>query len=203
MDAFVLGAVPPYAQLLGGKLVAALVTSSTVQAAFARKYGGSRSLIRQEVHDGQLALVTTTSALGRSSLYNRLRGADGRTLYQRVGFTKGSGDFHFTSDMYAQLAEFVHTYCEPTAKQQRWGTGFRNRREVVRKGLAAVGLSADWLYLGVAREVFMVPLAANTQAFLCGASAGLQPYGESEDEIMAHFRKRWLLPAPTGTPVST
>src|SRR5438094_716617 len=67
MDLFVLGAVPPYSQLLCGKLVALLATSREVQRAFHRKYGGERSFIRGKSLDGRLALLTTTSALGRSS----------------------------------------------------------------------------------------------------------------------------------------
>jgi len=45
MDAFVLGAVPPYSHLLGGKLVAMLAASDTIRKAFKRKYGGARSVI--------------------------------------------------------------------------------------------------------------------------------------------------------------
>src|SRR5690606_23624646 len=85
--AVVLGAVPPYSFLLCGKLVAMLVASDTVRDAFKRKYGGARSVIRRKTHDGRLAMSTTTSALGRSSVYNRLRLGE-RTLYQSVGFTK-------------------------------------------------------------------------------------------------------------------
>ncbi len=48
MDAFVLGAVPPYSYLLCGKLVAMLAASDTVRNAFKRKYGGSRSVIRRK-----------------------------------------------------------------------------------------------------------------------------------------------------------
>jgi hypothetical protein len=73
MDAFVLGAVPPYAPLLCGKLVALLATTREVAYAFARKYGGRTGTISGEPRDGRLALITTTSALGGSSLYNRLR----------------------------------------------------------------------------------------------------------------------------------
>lgn len=40
MDAFVLGAVPPYSFLLCGKLVAMLIASNEVRNAFKRKYGG-------------------------------------------------------------------------------------------------------------------------------------------------------------------
>lgn len=193
MDAFVLGAVPPYSFLLCGKLVAMLAASDTVRDAFKRKYGGARSVIRRKTHDGRLALITTTSALGRSSVYNRLRLGE-RRLYQGVGFTKGSGEFHFSNGLYGAITEFAEEHCEPTAKQERWGTGFRNRREVIRKCLPAVGLSRDWLYHGIEREVFVIPLARNTREFLQGKHTRLQWYRQSEGQMFEYFRDRWMLP---------
>jgi hypothetical protein len=53
MDAFVLGAVPPYSFLLCGKLVAMLAASDTVRRAFKRKYGGTRSVIRQHAPEAK------------------------------------------------------------------------------------------------------------------------------------------------------
>src|SRR5262245_18143944 len=72
MEAFILGAVPPYSMLLGGKLVAMLCASDEVRRAFHRKYGEGQSLIASSSADGRLAMIATTSALGRSSIYNRL-----------------------------------------------------------------------------------------------------------------------------------
>lgn len=193
MDAFVLGAVPPYSFLLCGKLVAMLAASDTARRAFMRKYGGTRSVIRRKMHDGRLALITTTSALGRSSVYNRLRLGE-RLLYQSVGFTKGSGEFHFSNGLYGAITEFAEDHCEPTAKQERWGTGFRNRREVIKKCLPQLGLSSDWVYHGIEREVFVIPLARNTREFLRGQHARLIWYHQSEAEIFEYFRERWMLP---------
>ncbi len=193
MDAFVLGAVPPYSYLLCGKLVAMLTVSDTVRRAFRRKYGGVRSVIRRKVHDGRLALITTTSALGRSSVYNRLR-LGNRLLYQSVGFTKGFGEFHFSNGLYGAITEFVEKHCEPTAKQERWGVGFRNRREVIQKCLRALGLSSDWLCHGIKREVFVIPLARNCREFLRGEHSRLQWYHYSESQIFEYFRDRWMLP---------
>jgi hypothetical protein len=193
MDAFVLGAVPPYSFLLCGKLVAMLAASDTVRRAFKRKYGGTRSVIRRKVHDGRLALITTTSALGRSSVYNRLRLGD-RLLYQSVGFTRGSGEFHFSNGLYGAITEFAEKNCEPTAKQERWGTGFRNRREVIKKCLPALGLSSDWVYHGIEREVFVIPLAHNCREFLRGEHARLRWYQQSEAQMFEYFRDRWMLP---------
>lgn len=193
MDAFVLGAVPPYSFLLCGKLVAMLAASDTVRRAFKRKYGGTRTVIRRRVHDGRLVLITTASALGRSSVYNRLRFED-RLLYQSVGFTKGSGEFHFSNGLYGAITEFAKKHCEPTAKQERWGTGFRNRREVIKKCLPALGLSSDWVYHGIEREVFVIPLAENTREFLRGEHTRLRWYGYPEARLFEHFRDRWMLP---------
>lgn len=193
MDAFVLGAVPPYNYLLCGKLVAMLVASNEVRDAFRNKYEGSRSLIKQERHDGRLALITTLSALGKSSIYNRVRFND-RVLYHRVGFTKGTGEFHFSNGLYKAIWDFATDHCEPTAKQNRWGKGFRNRREVVRKALPLLGISADWLYHGISREVFVIPLAKNAREFLTGKDSHLDSYEQPVSDLFNYFSERWLIP---------
>src|SRR5258706_5584492 len=161
MDAFVLGAVPPYSKLLCGKLIAMLVTSTTVRNAFEKKYRGIRSIISDQTHDGRLALITTTSALGRSSVYNRLRFRS-RQLYHSVGFTKGTGEFQFSNGLYGAMSQIATQNCEASFRKERCGSGFRNRREVVKKALAELGLSTQWINHGIKREIFTVPLAKNT-----------------------------------------
>ncbi|RME59135.1 DUF4338 domain-containing protein [Candidatus Parcubacteria bacterium] len=193
MDAFVLGAVPPYSHLLCGKLVALLATSDEVRQAVKRKYGGRHTLINGDAHDGRLALVTTTSALGRSSLYNRLR-LDGRLVFRNVGFTRGSGEFHFTNGVYQDLRAFAEQHCIATAKDSRWGTGFRNRREIIRKALPALGLKRDLIYHGVQREIFVAPLAHNTREFLRGEHSRLRWFHRPAADLFEAFRERWLLP---------
>ena len=193
VDAYVLGAVPPYSFLLCGKLVALLVASGEVRETFRAKYDGARSLITGRPHDGRLALVTTSSALGRSSIYNRLRIGD-RRIYHSVGFTQGSGEFHFTNGLYNAIFEYATKHSQPTAKHKQWGVGFRNRREVLKKSLPLLGIPADWLYHGVEREVFVIPLASNSRAFLCGQDAQLQWFTHSTEDIFQYFRERWLLP---------
>ena len=193
MDAFVLGAVPPYSNLLCGKLVAMLVASTEVREAFHRKYRFRRSTIRRKVADSRLALITTMSALGRSSVYNRLRLRD-RVLFNSLGYSQGSGEFHFSNGLYGAIFEYADRHCDATAKKTRWGTGFRNRREVIRKCLAKIGLPADLLYHGIQREVFAVPLARNTREFLRGEHSRLLWYNTSVADLFAWFRTRWLLP---------
>jgi hypothetical protein len=179
--------------LLCGKLVAMLAASNEVRSAFKRKYGHSRSVIRGKQPDGRLALITTTSALGRSSIYNRIKYGE-RLLYERVGFTRGSGEFHFSNGLYTPIQRYALRYCEPTAKQDSWGTGFRNRREVIKKCLGKIGLSTEWLYHGICREIFVVPLARNSREFLRGEHSKLLWYDQRADDLFAFFRDRYLLP---------
>lgn len=193
MDLFVLGAVPPYSNLLCGKLIALLATSREVMETFRRKYGGKRSLIGGKPLDGRLALLTTTSALGRSSLYNRLT-YRGKVVFHSIGFTQGSGEFHFSNGFYDDLRQLALEHCEPTAKHSRWGNGFRNKRELLRKVLPLIGLSRELVYHGVRREIFVAPLASNTPEFLRGEHSRLKWHGWDANELFAWFRERWLLP---------
>lgn len=193
MDAFVLGAVPPYSSLLCGKLVAMLALSSEVQDAFRSKYSGHVSLIKKEKREPILAMLTTTSALGKSSIYNRIR-LGGVDYWKSVGFTQGSGEFHFSNGVYAQIRSYVEANCKPTAKHGDWGTGFRNRREVIRKCLSSLGLSSRLIYHGIRREIFAAPLGSKALDFLCGKSDDPYLYDWSAEYLAGLFKERWLLP---------
>lgn len=193
MDAYVLGAVPPYSYLLGGKLVAMLAVSDEVRDAFRRRYFGRISVIRGTVHEPHLVLVTTTSALGRSSVYNRIS-FEGRRTFISVGFTEGWGHFHFSDGTFEQVKAYLREIGDPIVERYKYGGGPNWRFRVVKRCLSLLGLSPDLLKHGIRREVFVAPLAENTREFLRGET--LQPiyYSMPIDRLFAFFRERWLLP---------
>lgn len=193
LDAFVLGSVPPYSAILGGKTTAVLVAAKEVRDAFQNKYGGKVSLIKRRELAGSLALITTASALGRSSVYNRLT-LGGRKFFHPVGYTKGYGDFQFFNGHLSALASAAKMHRSPSAKHPSWGTGFRNRRETVKLGLAALGLSDDLFKHGIGRQVFCVPLGTNTREFLRGESDSLGTFEDSAESLGAQARDRWMVP---------
>lgn len=192
MDAFVLGAVPPYSHLLGGKLVAMAVSSNEVREAFDLRYSQRNTLIGER-HIGPLVLVTTTSALGRSSIYNRLKYKD-RTVFHPVGFTSGSGEFPYLNGVYQDLLDLVSESRGPSAKNPKWGNGFRNRREVVLKALGLLGLPKDLIYHGVTREIFMVPLGINAKEFLRAETDKFEAYDMPFSDLATWWKERWALP---------
>jgi len=199
MDAFVLGAVPPYDKLLGGKLMALLAGSDVVREAFAERYGHRTTLIAERDPKAQLALVTTSSALGRSSVYNRVTRPDRSRALVPVGYTRGSGDFHFSGAIYSELVDFVHSV-DPeraaTQRHERWtGDGFRNRREVIQRALDGLGFDSRILRVhGVRRQVFHNPLASNSYEWLRGDDTELHWHPAATDALSAWWRERWAIP---------
>jgi Domain of unknown function (DUF4338) len=199
MNAYVLGSVPPYSTLLCGKLIAMLVLSNEVRQAFRARYADSESIIDKIKRPPYLALVTTTSAFGRSSIYNRLR-IDGFDYWKSIGFTQGTGEFHFSNGVYESIRKFAEENCEPTMKNAAWGEGFRNKREIIRKCLAEINLSQQMLNHGIQREIFAAPLGKNAIRFLKGEVTRPHFYDWSASQLIEKFRNRWLLSRAERTP---
>lgn len=205
MDAFVLGAVPPYRDVLAGKLVALLAVSTEVRDAFRDKFRDRTSLISGRTPEARLALVTTTSALGRSSVYNRLRRPDGALAFEPIGVTAGSGDFHLSGALYQRLARFVAA-SDPdggTHRHERWpGTAYRNRREVVIRALGELGLPDKELRThGIQRQVFAAPTASDSREYLRGDATALKYDTLAAEQTSAYWLARWALPRAERRPV--
>ncbi len=92
------------------------------------------------------------------------------------------------------MSDFAARHCAPTAKNETWGTGFRNRRELVRKALSKLGFSQEMLNHGIKRELFVAPLAKNTRPFLKGNTETPRYFSRPFDKTAKFWRERWLLP---------
>ena len=203
MDAYVVGAVPPYADLLGGKLVASLIGSEEVGNKFQERYGGREGLISGKHKQARLTLVTVTSALGRSSMYNRLRlmpNAENATdkpvvELRKLGATTGYGHFQITDDLFSQLRAVLHEDGHKYADGHQFGDGPNWRIRVARIGLESLGLNPDEvLKHGIRREVYAMPIARNACAFLAGREKEATFEYTPVDEIADLARNRWLIP---------
>ena len=122
MDAYVVGAVPPYSMLLGGKLVTSLIASEEVGEIFEERYGDRKGTISGTQKNARLALVTVTSALGRSSMYNRLKlfanegnhaGNHPLVELRKIGATTGYGHFQISDELFSKLRELLREVGHP------------------------------------------------------------------------------------------
>lgn len=194
MDAFVLGAVPPYNLLLGGKLIACLVRTREVVDLFREKYGNSRGIISKKRKDPRLVAITTSSALGRSSIYNRLK-LGGQTYFSPIGYTEGFGHFHFPDDLFADLRKYLQERDDSYWKNHEYGQGPNWRLRAIRQSLHYLGMSAAVTHHGLKREVYFSEVADNAVAILNGTRK--RPKYDSlltVEEVGLLARSRWLAP---------
>lgn len=193
MDAFVLGAIPPYSHLLGGKLVCTLLTSSEVREAYQNKYSKQKSVIRERVHDNDLLLLTTTSALGKSSLYDRVR-MNGRTYFYSIGVTEGYGHFHISQKIFNEMRDLLKQMNHPYATKNRFGHGPNWKMRVIRVALKECGFNPHLLKHQIHRECFMIPLARNTKLCLKEKSKKPVYYKGDVAQITDDALRRWIIP---------
>jgi hypothetical protein len=191
LDAFVLGAVPPYRELLGGKLIAMAATSSDTNELIADKYRGTRTRISKKEKDPRPVLITTTSALGRSSLFNRLK-YRGRLLYRPIGYTEGFGHFQFSDSLFADLCDLLRD--DGGIPDYEYGGGPNWRIRTIRQALSKLDIEDDLLRHGVQRQVFLAPLAINWKQYLRGDADVPRWYRLHLNEQASFYRRRWAVP---------
>jgi len=165
MDAYVLGAVPPYNSLLGGKLVACLLRSRDIYDDFAQSYGATAGIISQQEKKARLLAITTSSSMGRSSVYNRLK-LDGIEYLQPIGYTGGWGHFHIPDRLFAELRDYLRDVGHHYADLHQFGQGPNWRLRTTRAALDALGYEDDMLRHGIQRQVFLCLLAENAKHIL-------------------------------------
>ena len=194
MDAYVVGAVPPYSQLIGGKLVAALMASTEVKQVYERKYLGRQTVISKKENRARLVLLTTTSALGRSSLYNRLSLPSG-PRFLRIGATKGFGHFHLSGPIFESLRGYLEAIGHPYASGHKFGMGPNWKIRVARVALEKIGIDGNSILKhGVKREVYAIPLATNWQKILLGQQRNVRSCTIPFAEISEFCLSRWIVP---------
>jgi len=193
LDAFAVGAVPPYSGLLGGKLVASLMASDEVSRDFDRRYANTTGIISKEPKEAHLAMITVTSALGRSSLYNRVS-LPGLVKLQRLGNTEGWGHFHVPDPVFADMRRLLKMDGHKYAAGYRYGQGPNWRLRVIRESLSRLGMSPAILRHGISREVFAMPLANNWRPYLLGDVDTLDANHATTASLSDAAMSRWVLP---------
>jgi hypothetical protein len=213
MEIITCGAVAPYQQLLGGKLVAMLMTSPQVVRDFSARYEGKVSLIasgmsgRPVVRKPVLAALTTSSLYSvGSAQYNRVKipgeivGRREAIKYTRVGATDSFGTVQFASDTTRSLGELTRLANENRrVVNNLFGEGMSPKLRSLRMGLEALGLPPDeYLRHHSPRLLYAIALASNTDDVLLGLPAEpdyvlpIDGGEETTSAIAGYWAKRWM-----------
>jgi hypothetical protein len=189
MDAYVLGALPPYNYLLGGKLISYLIASNEVREIYQQRYKDAITNIAKRTAN-DIACIFTTSLYGKSSQYNRVRFND-NNLYTHIGETKGYGTLHLTDETFNAMRKLLES--KGISVANRFGDGPIWRMRVIRSAADILGFSSDFLLKhSFKRAIYITPLAANYREFLQGTSTKLDYYDYPQSSLTEYWHKRWL-----------
>ncbi len=189
MDAYVLGALPPYNYLLGGKLLSYILTSNEVRSIYKKKYENKQTIIRKR-KASDLVCIFTTSLYGRSSQYNRLT-FNKKLLYKPIGKTKGYGTLHITNNTFSAMCELVKEH--GVEIKNRFGHGPNWRMRVIREAADILGFDADILLNhSFKRGIYAIPLAENFRSVLIEQKEKPIYYNLPLNQLIEYWKKRWL-----------
>lgn len=179
MDIIVCGSIPPYNELLGGKLISILACSPRVIKDYTDKYQNQVSEIasrmkgKRVIRDSHLVYLGTTSlyAVG-SSQYNRIKVPvdESFTLsFREMGITEGYGTVFFSKETTSLFAQILEKLDGGKRIGHVFGEGTSPRFRMISRGLAAIGVKAEaFLKHHSPRIVYSIDLARNTREFLLG-----------------------------------
>lgn len=183
------GALPPYNELLGGKMVALALTSNEVRDAYKKKFKNKLTLMEERKIPPTLLFITTTSAFGRSSLYNRLK-FNNELVAERLGYTQGSGSFHVPENLYEDFVRFLEI--KGIDVQRGYGNGPSRKLRLITLAFRYLGLPS-FEYHGIKREVFLFSLVKNLTKVIQDNKKPIwinRPF----NELVDYWEKRWAIP---------
>ena len=189
MDAYVLGALPPYNYLLGGKLVSYILASNEVRKIYKEKYRRKMTIIRRRKASDWVCIFTT-SLYGNSSQYNRLKFKN-RLLYIPIGYTSGYGTLHISNETFFAMQQLLEK--RGVMETNRFGDGPNWRMRIIRSASDVIGFNSNILLQhSFRRGIYAVPLAKNFRSFLLGKTDKPIYYNLPMRTLVKFWRERWL-----------
>lgn len=189
MDAYVIGALPPYNHLLGGKLISYILASNEVRRIYKRKYRQQVTLINKR-KSSELVGLFTTSLYGKSSQYNRLKYND-ELLYNPIGETKGFGTLHLTEETIALMRKLLEE--KGINIGYKFGDGPSWRMRIIRTIGDILNFDSNFLLRhSFKRNIYYIPLAKNSVEFLKGLESKPDYCDYPMNDLVNFWKERWL-----------
>ncbi|MEZ5199293.1 MAG: DUF4338 domain-containing protein [Bacteroidales bacterium] len=189
MDAYVIGALPPYNYLLGGKLISLLLASNEIRKIYREKYKDKVTIIDKRVAN-TLVGIFTTSLYGKSSQYNRLKYKD-NLLYNHIGHTKGYGTLHLSKETIQEMVKFLKS--KKIDVNHKFGDGPSWVMRVISAAGELVGFDSDFLLKhSFKRSIYFIPLTKNYRDVLNDKIKKPKYYNYTKKELVNYWKERWF-----------
>jgi hypothetical protein len=224
MELNVCGAIPPYNEILGGKLVALLATSPQVIHDYKERYKDRPSEIASRmkgepvIRPADLVYVGTTSLyyVG-SSQYNRLKipgelfNSDYDVRWKKLGMTMGFGTMHISRMTTECLNEAVGD--DSKLINHVFGEGASPKFRLLTMGISKLLEASsgndpkDFSKHAMPRIVYGACLAKNTSRYLLGLDSkpeyytDINNYQTGTQKVIDYWRDRWVMSRLNYSPV--
>lgn len=189
MSAQRLGSLPPYNYLLGGKLVASLMTTKTICEDFEAKYRDTTTILKQRTLPARLLFITTTGAYGKSSVYTRLKFGS-EHIAKFIGYSQGYGSFHIPNALFEELVKHLET--QNFDVRRGYGSGPSRKLRLIDNALQSLGIMNGNLH-GVQRAVYLFPFVSNLEDVIAYDAEPIWNNRSTED-VTAYWKGRWGVP---------
>ncbi|MFZ7119619.1 MAG: Druantia anti-phage system protein DruA [Eubacteriaceae bacterium] len=189
MSAQRLGALPPYNYILGGKLVASLLTANQIRETFKKKYQKKKTIIKKRKLPPRLLFVTTTGAYGKSSIYNRLKFFK-EPISEFIGYTHGNGTFHIPNKLYEDFIGYLSKRNYNVSRG--YGNGPSRKLRIINHAMECLGISNGTNH-GIKRAVYIFSLAKNLKQVIKN-NENPEWINRNVIDITNFWRQRWAIP---------
>ena len=181
-----LGALPPYNNILGGKLVALLMASNVVCEEYEKKYKRTKTILEKRRIPSRLLFITTTGAYGKSSIYNRLKYND-EYVAKFIGYSTGSGSFHIPNIFFEELLHFLES--KDVNIRRGYGSGPSRKMRLIDTALNYLGFK-NGVNHGIKRAVYFFPLVTNLQEIITQNASPVW-YNRSVNDLTDYWKIHW------------
>ena len=208
LDINVCGAVAPYNEILGGKLITLLASSKEVVEMYDKNYKKYISIIssgvagREMIKSSKSIFLCTQSLYDQgSSQYNRLKllkknfsNLKSDLIWQEAGFTSGLGTDHISSRT-TRLCDQIIQKFKKIQKKSESGKGHSAKLTLVTAALKIININPDIALYGNKRKNYVYfPKKANhltKYVYNLKKIENLNHYNKI-DVILDAWMKRWL-----------
>lgn len=184
-----IGALPPYNELLGGKMVAMSLTSNEVRDSYAKKYQNKKTILQKQILPNRLLFLTTTSAYGKSSVYERIKYKN-EMVSQFIGFTAGSGTFQLPEDLYRACLEYLEQ--NNINIERGYGTGPSRKMKLTATAFRHLGIP-EYSYHNIRRGYYLFSNVKNLQQMIQNDEKPIW-YDRPFVELCNFWKERWCTP---------
>lgn len=186
LTAYILGAIPPYNELYGSKLVAMAVGSKEVADDFFNKYNGKKTVIKERTPIAKLVAVDTMAYFGKSLIYEGLK------EWRFIGYTKGITHHHLSSlwNEALELAKELNLKTLQEETEFKHGSNWKLR--VWSDLFTALKIPKEYLSTEFSKGYYFRPLIENWKEFLTGATDDTVYINKSFEEYEEYWKQKYM-----------